>query len=401
MYQRTYGAARPLPRCIQPSLGGLWECVWFLRRAPIGRSKMLWVHALKLRSPASIDALQRWWLLNHWAISDWERRRRRRNGQGNVLLVRCADRALVLTNARKAVADALEFEIRKQAFAPAGLRPRMQMHHFRDGFLFHDLFIRYYSPDGSKKRVHVQPSTEARRQLSDAVHRVCHRDQPRFQRKPIAIIRAYNQVVQPWWDTFRYCDWSPDEIKRLDRELFGLLLRRTSSALRLRNLRTLRKDAARPEDERLAPEKRPPVEVLDKTRWYWWVRNRAYRLKGRRIWRLGAESLRRDRSSRGARKDAVRDAAAALPEPVPRKVSQAVVVGHTFRQAGSSDRTLRSLEVQALEPRFKNRRFSIGIGLTREDRADPPPVGKIITFEYRLENGIPRYPSYVRSEAAA
>lgn len=42
-------------------------------------------------------------------------------------------------------------------------------------------------------------------------------------------------------------------------------------------------------------------------------------------------------------------------------------------------------------------RFSVGTGLSDEDRRSPPPIGQLITFRYQelSEGGVPRFPSYV------
>ncbi len=42
-------------------------------------------------------------------------------------------------------------------------------------------------------------------------------------------------------------------------------------------------------------------------------------------------------------------------------------------------------------------RFSVGTGLSDDERRDPPPVGAVITFRYQelSDDGVPRFPSYV------
>ena len=51
--------------------------------------------------------------------------------------------------------------------------------------------------------------------------------------------------------------------------------------------------------------------------------------------------------------------------------------------------------------RVKNQQgieFSIGTGFTDADRADPPPIGSIITYKYHgfTKNGVPRFASFLR-----
>jgi DNA ligase 1 len=42
-------------------------------------------------------------------------------------------------------------------------------------------------------------------------------------------------------------------------------------------------------------------------------------------------------------------------------------------------------------------RFSVGTGLSDEDRRNPPPIGALVTYRYQelSEGGVPRFPSYV------
>lgn len=46
--------------------------------------------------------------------------------------------------------------------------------------------------------------------------------------------------------------------------------------------------------------------------------------------------------------------------------------------------------------------FSIGTGLSERDRANPPPVGSLVTFRYQelSDGGVPRFPSFVRASSA-
>lgn len=48
-------------------------------------------------------------------------------------------------------------------------------------------------------------------------------------------------------------------------------------------------------------------------------------------------------------------------------------------------------------------RFAVGTGLSDAERADPPPVGSVITFRYQelSDGGVPRFPSYVGLRAGA
>ena len=74
------------------------------------------------------------------------------------------------------------------------------------------------------------------------------------------------------------------------------------------------------------------------------------------------------------------------------KDDEAVVVGHTAGLGRHLGRT-GALEVQLKD----GTRFSVGTGLSDQERANPPGIGTIITFRYQelSEDGVPRFPSYV------
>jgi len=57
-----------------------------------------------------------------------------------------------------------------------------------------------------------------------------------------------------------------------------------------------------------------------------------------------------------------------------------------------------ALEVEALD----GRRFRIGSGLSDGDRANPPPIGSIITYRFNglTSNGLPRFPRFLRLRPA-
>jgi DNA ligase-1 len=42
-------------------------------------------------------------------------------------------------------------------------------------------------------------------------------------------------------------------------------------------------------------------------------------------------------------------------------------------------------------------RFSVGTGLSDEERESPPVIGSVVTYRYQelSEDGVPRFPSYV------
>jgi DNA ligase-1 len=73
--------------------------------------------------------------------------------------------------------------------------------------------------------------------------------------------------------------------------------------------------------------------------------------------------------------------------------AEAVVVGHLPGQGRNLGR-LGALLVELPD----GTRFKIGSGFRDEERANPPPIGEVITFKYfgYHQSGLPRFPSFVR-----
>ncbi len=73
--------------------------------------------------------------------------------------------------------------------------------------------------------------------------------------------------------------------------------------------------------------------------------------------------------------------------------AEATVVGHVPGR-GKYSGMLGALEVQAAD----GRRFRLGTGFRDEVRANPPPVGSIVTYRFRElnKNGLPRFASFLR-----
>lgn len=72
---------------------------------------------------------------------------------------------------------------------------------------------------------------------------------------------------------------------------------------------------------------------------------------------------------------------------------EAVVIGH-LPGKGKYTNMLGALRVrneQGLE-------FSVGTGFTDNERANPPPVGSVITYKYHgyTNSGLPRFASFLR-----
>jgi DNA ligase 1 len=72
--------------------------------------------------------------------------------------------------------------------------------------------------------------------------------------------------------------------------------------------------------------------------------------------------------------------------------AEARVVQH-LPGAGRHKGRLGALQVELVD----GTRFSVGTGLSDEERRHPPPLGSVITFRYQelSEGGVPRFPTYV------
>ena len=73
--------------------------------------------------------------------------------------------------------------------------------------------------------------------------------------------------------------------------------------------------------------------------------------------------------------------------------TEAKVIAHVPGK-GKFDGMLGSLEVETPE----GKRFRIGTGFKDDVRKNPPPIGSIVTYQYRglTKNGLPRFASFLR-----
>lgn len=77
----------------------------------------------------------------------------------------------------------------------------------------------------------------------------------------------------------------------------------------------------------------------------------------------------------------------------PLRDAEATVVAHVPGR-GRLNGMMGALQVETSE----GMRFEIGTGFTDAQRRDPPPVGSLVTYQYRdvTKNGVPRFVSYLR-----
>lgn len=73
--------------------------------------------------------------------------------------------------------------------------------------------------------------------------------------------------------------------------------------------------------------------------------------------------------------------------------AEATVIGHQPGK-GKHEGVLGALRVRTED----GREFSLGTGLTDQQRRDPPPIGATVTYRYRdlTRNGMPRFASFLR-----
>ncbi len=82
----------------------------------------------------------------------------------------------------------------------------------------------------------------------------------------------------------------------------------------------------------------------------------------------------------------------------PHEDSEARVLAHVPGQGRLAGRLGALLVQMPAEGGKAGQRFKLGTGLTDSDRANPPPVGAVVTYRYRglTDSGLPRFASYMR-----
>ena len=137
--------------------------------------------------------------------SDWQRRKRRRNGLGNWRLIRYADDFVVMVSGERRHAEELREEA-AAALAPLGLRlaeEKTRVVHIDEGFDFLAFTIRRMRKRGTQKQyVYTVPSKKAIQAIKDKVSAKTYRS-TRHQ-SPEALIQGINRALAGWANYFRH-----------------------------------------------------------------------------------------------------------------------------------------------------------------------------------------------------
>ena len=137
--------------------------------------------------------------------TDWQRRKRRRNGLGNWRLIRYADDFVVMVSGQRRHAEALR-EKTAAALAPLGLRlaeEKTRVVHIDEGFDFLAFTIRRMRKRGTLKQyVYTVPSRKAIQAIKDKVSAKTYRSTRNLD--PGVLIQSINRALAGWANYFRH-----------------------------------------------------------------------------------------------------------------------------------------------------------------------------------------------------
>jgi RNA-directed DNA polymerase len=157
--------------------------------------------------------------------TDWQRRKRRRNGLGNWRLIRYADDFVVMVSGERRHAEALREEA-AAALAPLGLRlaeEKTRVVHIDEGFDFLAFTIRRMRKRGTQKQyVYTVPSRKAIQAIKDKVSAKTYRS-TRHQ-SPEALIQSINRALAGWANYFRH-GVSKAVFSKIDSHAWGRIMR--------------------------------------------------------------------------------------------------------------------------------------------------------------------------------
>jgi RNA-directed DNA polymerase len=135
----------------------------------------------------------------------WQRRKRRKRGQGNYQLIRYADDFVLMVSGERHHAEALREEV-TAVLAPMGLRlapEKTRVVHIDEGFDFLGHHIRRMRKRGTQKHyVYTRPSRKAIQSIKDKVTAMTYRS---TRHKGLAeLITSLNRSLAGWANYFRY-----------------------------------------------------------------------------------------------------------------------------------------------------------------------------------------------------
>jgi hypothetical protein len=155
----------------------------------------------------------------------WQRKKRRRHGQGNYQLLRYADDFVLMVSGDRHHAEALREEV-TAVLAPMGLRlasEKTRVVHIDEGFNFLGFHIRRMRKRGTQKNyVYTRPSRKAVQAIKDKVTAKTYRS---TRHQGLAeLITSLNRSLAGWANYFRHGS-SKTIFGAVDRHAWGRLMR--------------------------------------------------------------------------------------------------------------------------------------------------------------------------------
>jgi RNA-directed DNA polymerase len=157
--------------------------------------------------------------------TQWQRRKRRRRGQGNYQLIRYADDFVLMVSGEWHHAEALREEV-TAVLAPMGLRlapEKTRVVHIDEGFDFLGFHIRRMRKRGTQKHyVYTRPSRKAIQAIKDKVTARTYRSTRHTGLDEL--IMSLNRSLAGWANYFRY-GVSKAIFEAVDHHAWGRLMR--------------------------------------------------------------------------------------------------------------------------------------------------------------------------------
>jgi RNA-directed DNA polymerase len=157
--------------------------------------------------------------------TQWQRRKRRRRGQGNYQLIRYADDFVLMVSGEWHHAEALREEV-TAVLAPMGLRlapEKTRVVHIDEGFDFLGFHIRRMRKRGTQKHyVYTRPSRKAIQAIKDKVTAKTYRSTRHMGLDEL--ITSLNRSLAGWANYFRY-GVSKAIFDAIDHHAWGRLMR--------------------------------------------------------------------------------------------------------------------------------------------------------------------------------
>lgn len=152
-----------------------------------------------------LNELDRW--VKQWTeISETEKRRRRKRGEGNWKYVRYADDFLMLCNGRKAEAEQMEERLRNFLDEELSLtlsKKKTELVHVNDGFDFLGFHIERSENGKGEMQTQITIPKEAKREFREKIYAATSEAQYNVSAR--AKIMALNPVIRGWGNYYKHC----------------------------------------------------------------------------------------------------------------------------------------------------------------------------------------------------